>query len=183
MDKDQQDIELAATEMRKHLFENLIGAVLKDNDLDMEKNVLLFRAVGKYCEENYDIPKGIKEDLLTHLEKYPHLLERIFDVDFQDMMGIFDEEYINWFSSETFDQLATINEFYTALLGLWLLDEIDPTNGVAWKLIDESILKVQKNHKAFLGSKKMVAHFLNPQSINPIHQLWREMGGDPITLV
>lgn len=183
MDKNEQGIEQAATEMRKHLFENLIGTVLREEELDIEKNVLLFRAVGKYCEEHYDLPDQIKTDILCHIERYPHILERIFSIDMKDLMAVFDQDYINWSSPDTFEKLATINEFYTALLGLWLLDEIDPTEGVAWKMIDECILKVQKNHKAFIGAKKMVSHFSNPQSINPIHQLWREMAGNPITLV
>ena len=98
-------------------------------------------------------------------------------------MGIFDETHINWFEGATFDRLATINEFYSALLGLWLLDEIDPTNGKAWKLIDESILKVQQNYPTFANAKKMVTVLYNPQSINPIHQLWREMAGHPTIVI
>ena len=176
--------ELSESEIKSKIILQLLEKMLERYDLDTNDKVLLMRAIGRYADQNYEIPSEIKDRMTSFIKDNHNELKDIFTTDLNDLMGFFHEEYINWDSQDTFETLGTINEFYTALLGLWMIDEYDPTNGKAWTLLTETTNFVSNNGSRFAPSKRMVNHFRNPSSMNPIQDLWVAMSGqNPIAFV
>jgi hypothetical protein len=171
--------ELTTSELKQNLIQKLIEKMFEKEELDPDEMVLLMRAVGRYADDYYGVPDPIKSQMSVFIKKNEDSLETIFNSDIETIMEMFHESYINWDSQDTFETLATINEFYIALMGLWLVDEYDPTNGKAWSVLTDTTLFVEKNSKQFARSKQMVNHFHNPTSMNPIHDLWKAMKGHP----
>lgn len=179
--------ELSHSE-HKEIQNKLIVKVLNhyldlDTTLDIDDNVLLLRAIGKYCDQNYDLPEELKERVVKHIEQNEDVISHIFNNDIHSLMTLFDEKKIYWRDDETYTKLVSIQEYYTALLGLWVVGEIDPTNGNAWELIGLSIEKVDKNRGAFKGCDQMVKTLMNPLSMNPLQDLWGAMVGAPTRTV
>lgn len=170
-------LELENKEIKSKIILQLLEKMLDRTDLDTNDKVLLMRAIGRYADQNYEIPTEIKDRMASFIKANHSELKDIFTTDLNDLMGFFHEDYINWDNPDTFENLATINEFYTALLGLWMVDEYDPTNGKAWSLLTETTTFVTNNGNRFARSKKMVNHFRNPTSMNPIQDLWLAMAG------
>lgn len=165
------------------IIEKLVDKMLEKEHLTTDETVLLLRAVGRYADENYDIPDSMKNKMSDFVSERTELLENIFASDLKELMRFFHEDYIDWNSEETFEALATVNEFYTALLGLWMLDEYDPTKGTAWTLLSDTKRYVTENKQRFAPSKRMASQFRNASSMNPIQDLWNEMAGQPTMTV
>ena len=171
------------TMTKKEIISKILEKMFDQPELDTNEKVLLLRAVGRYADENYEVPTTIKEQMLGFIKEHQKEITDIFSTDIENLMGFFHEDYINWNCQETFENLATVQEFYTALLGLWMVDEYDPTDGKAWSILTDTTNFVENNMTRFSPAKKMVSHFRNPSSMNPIQDLWRAMGGSPITSV
>ena len=120
--------------------------------------------------------------MASFIEANEDVLEGIFNSDIANLMKIFHEKNLHW-GEKTFETLATIQEFYTALLGLWLVDEYDPTRGMAWGLLAETVEFVSQNKEQFLSAKPLVTYFHNPTSMNPIQDLWAMLVGTPRVIV
>lgn len=175
-------LEIPNKEIKSKIILQLLEKMLSKCDLDTNDKVLLVRAIGRYADENYEIPKEVKDRMTSFILDNHEELESIFSTDLNDLMNFFHEDYIDWNSQDTFENLATIQEFYTALLGLWMIDEYDPTNGKAWSLLTETTTFVSNNKVRFSPAMKMVNHFRNPASMNPIQDLWVAMSGKNPTI-
>lgn len=174
---------MTETMTKKEIIFKILEKMFDQPELDTDEKVLLLRAVGRYADEHYEVPDKIKEQMVSFYSEHQEELEAIFTTDIENLMGFFHEDYINWNCQETFENLATIQEFYTALMGLWMVNEYDPTKGKAWSILTDTTTFVSNNMNRFTPSKKMVSHFRNPSSMNPIQDLWRAMGGSPTTSV
>jgi len=166
-------------ELKRTLITKLFEKMIEKDDINTDEAVLLMRALGRYAEEHYEIPSTIKNQMTRFIKTNEDIVTRIFNGDIEIIMGFLRQKYINWESQETFESLATIHEFYVALMGLWMIDEYDPTEGKAWSLLTETTSYVENNMNLFTPSKKMVNHFHNPSSMNPIQDLWKAMKGHP----
>jgi polyhydroxyalkanoate synthesis regulator phasin len=166
-------------ELKRTLITKLFEKMIEKDDINTDEAVLLMRALGRYAEEHYEIPPTIKKQMTKFIETNEDTVTMIFNSDIETIMAFLRQKYINWESQETFESLATINEFYVALMGLWMIDEYDPTEGKAWSLLTETTSYVENNMNRFTPSKKMVSHFHNPSSMNPIQDLWKAMKGHP----
>lgn len=165
-------------QIKGQIILQLLDKMLHSNELDTNDKVLLMRAIGRYADQNYDLPNYIKEKMSVFIKDNHKELIDIFSTDLNDLMGFFHEDYINWNSKDTFENLATVQEFYTALLGLWMINEYDPTDGKAWSILKETTTFVSNNQSRFAPSVRMVNHFRNPSSMNPIQELWVAMTGE-----
>ena len=175
--------QLDPNELKQTLLNKLFEKMFEKDTFNTDEAVLLMRAIGRYAEEHYELPPEIKLQMTKFLTTNEEAVFMIFNEDIETLMAFFRQKYINWESQDTFENLATIHEFYVALMGLWLVDEYDPTNGKAWNILTQTTSYVESNMNRFTPSKQMVNHFHNPSSMNPIQDLWKAMKGFPTTSV
>ena len=100
------------TMTKKEIISKILEKMFDQPELDTNEKVLLLRAVGRYADENYEVPAKIKDQMLGFIEENKEEITDIFSADIENLMGFFHEEHINWNCQETFETLPPSRVLY-----------------------------------------------------------------------
>jgi len=72
------------------------------------------------------------------------------------------------------DLLGTFHIYYTALFGLWLAREYDPTQGEAWGYLDYVVEEIDPQNFGLI-KRYISENFIARTSLSPIQALWQKI--------
>ena len=118
----------------------------------------------------------LQEELLEFLNCNKDLIQDMFS-NFEETRSLLEKTLLSGFcyeNTENLSNVSTFHVFYETLWGLWLIDEYDPTDGLAWSYLNYVVEQIDP--KDFGMIKKSIAEdFLDRQSLSPIQELWKKI--------